>query len=1422
MNLWGGIAGALTRARVTQQRRRTISSIVGVLAVMLASLTMVAVLPAGPAQAADRSFETRFSANDTGDIEMIGNTVMTCPGTLLCSSAQQAAASSRSNNNVNNNVFTMGYVDVDSDPTTFDSSSASLALPAGSTVLFAGLYWGGEVTAGAYGGDAPNQNARNTVKFKAPGDTGYSTLTASTLDDGDIIYQGFVDVTSRVAAAGNGSYTVANVQTATGQDRLGGWSLVIAYRDTTQPARNLTIFDGLKSINGSASGTIAISGFRTPPAGTVRTTVGFVTYEGDLGLVGDGASLNGVPLSDAQHPATNFFDSRSSRDGVLRTNANPSYANNLGFEQSMLTVGNSYLGNGDTSATIRLTTAGDVYAPGVVTFATELYAPKLEQTKTVTDLDGGVIEQGDRLRYTISGLNSGQDGAASFVLRDPVPADTTYVPGSIKVSPAGGTAAGVTDLAGDDLGEYDAAGNRVVARVGTGASSTVGGTVGVGGSYSVSFDVVVNGPSPAVPDGRTITNTATGSYASATLGTPLTVQSSVDAVVAAPDLRITKSHTGSIVRGSDVTYDLTVSNRGAAATQGVVTVTDALPAGLTYLDASGIGWACGQASGTVTCTRSDRLGAAATYPPIRVHVAVADPAPAQVANTAVVVGGGDGVPDDNSDVDAAPTVAVTGLGLAKSADPATVSVGDTTAWTLTVTNAGPSASTGSTIVDQLPDGLSFVSGSPGCVSGGTASQVVCEVGALTRGQQASVTIRTRADLGTAGATLTNSATVVAHEDDPDHTDDTATADLSVRPVDLAVTARIDGDPTTLTPGTPYTWLLDARNLGGSPAADSELRFTLPSGVTVDTGALDPRCHLDGSAGPGSTQVVCPLGTVAANATVPRVRVTATVGTPAPAVVEARATVSTTEPDVDVSNNTALTSTPTGGAGTASLSITKTADKASAAPGDQVTYTLTARNDGPGVAKDVVITDALPAGVTYVAASESTCHVTSGVLSCLVGDLAAGEESTVDVQTTVDAVAAATGSETHQLDVTKVETHLAVPAGGTATAQADCPSGYLATDGSVRLDDLDQGTGSIADTEVLTSTATADGTGWIGTVRNPATGQFQGKVEVVCLSARTVSGEDHQHPVVVSAAVTSHVAAAAGIASTDLACGPGQVAIAPGWQITDGVAHVTTSRRDGDLDGTGWTFGATIPDHVEGTVSIRCLSTTLGVAQGHTHALRLTQLRDTVTVPAGQTVQAQLTCADEAKGIVASWAVDPGLVFRGTDPQPKTRLFRFTNPTGATLQARIGLLCLETRTTAELGLTQVVNTATVTTSSPDATTDDDTASATVDIAPASSGTVVCTSSRARVDDAARRVVLTLRAATAKRATVTVRAAGTGGGVHRGDLLGHRAVRLGAGEHRVGIPLRAAVRKAVRTGRIDRVQVVVRTADGASASRTLRLG
>jgi large repetitive protein len=143
----------------------------------------------------------------------------------------------------------MAYVDVDSDATTFNSSRANLALPAGARVLFAGLYWGSVTT-------TPTQAAARTqVRFSTPGTTGYAavngTLVGSITGAADFsgtptgdIYQGFADVTTQVRTAGNGTYTVANVQGTTELGAHAGWSLVVAYRLPGGQARSLTVFDG--------------------------------------------------------------------------------------------------------------------------------------------------------------------------------------------------------------------------------------------------------------------------------------------------------------------------------------------------------------------------------------------------------------------------------------------------------------------------------------------------------------------------------------------------------------------------------------------------------------------------------------------------------------------------------------------------------------------------------------------------------------------------------------------------------------------------------------------------------------------------------------------------------------------------------------------------------------------------------------------------------------------------------------------------------------------------------------------------------------------------------------------------------------------------------------------------------------------------
>ena len=76
------------------------------------------------------------------------------------------------------------------------------------------------------------------------------------------------------------------------------------------------------------------------------------------------------------------------------------------------------------------------------------------------------------------------------------------------------------------------------------------------------------------------------------------------------------THTGTFVSGGTGTYTITVSNAaGMEREDNIVTVTDTLPAGLTFNSASGTGWSCSAAGQVVTCTHAPTLNAGASFPP---------------------------------------------------------------------------------------------------------------------------------------------------------------------------------------------------------------------------------------------------------------------------------------------------------------------------------------------------------------------------------------------------------------------------------------------------------------------------------------------------------------------------------------------------------------------------------------------------------------------------------------------------------------------------------------------------------------------------------------------------------------------------------------------------------------------------------------
>ena len=80
-----------------------------------------------------------------------------------------------------------------------------------------------------------------------------------------------------------------------------------------------------------------------------------------------------------------------------------------------------------------------------------------------------------------------------------------------------------------------------------------------------------------------------------------------------------------------------------------------------------------------------------------------------------------------------------------------------------------------------------------------------------------------------------------------------------------------------------------------------------------------------------------------------------------------------------------------------VAITKTSVSASFSPGGLVPYVITVMNTGPVVARNVVVTDDLPVGLSFVSAVPA-CTASGQLVTCPVGDVGPGTAVTIDLVT----------------------------------------------------------------------------------------------------------------------------------------------------------------------------------------------------------------------------------------------------------------------------------------------------------------------------------------------------------------------------------------------------------------------------------------
>lgn len=407
-------------------------------------------------------FQPRYQNTINGELTMIGNNVVGNHVTNPFNNTDVTDSNSQ-NNNIN-----MVYVDVDSDASTFNSSSATLNLPTCSKIVYAGLYWGAVVAPATPPPPAP-ESAPNEVKFRTP--TGaYVDIVADISnpllrEELDRVY--YHDVTSLINIANpNGEYFVANVNTGEGNHQSAGWTLVVVYEDPAAPRRYISTFDGFSAVRSFPNNVVDFnySGFTTPPSGPVEGKLGVVAMEGDLALYGDHfqlrANANTDPINpnanftnlyddnqsgpgdsdptDGVNNADNFFNSSVTDSGAVVGTRNPASANTLGWDQHIVDLtplngGNTLIGNGETGLTARVTNdvGGDHIFTFLNTLSINVIEPTLQVLTTVEDVIGNPVTAttpvtlGDRVWYNLNLRNIGTDNAISTTVINTLPINVT-------------------------------------------------------------------------------------------------------------------------------------------------------------------------------------------------------------------------------------------------------------------------------------------------------------------------------------------------------------------------------------------------------------------------------------------------------------------------------------------------------------------------------------------------------------------------------------------------------------------------------------------------------------------------------------------------------------------------------------------------------------------------------------------------------------------------------------------------------------------------------------------------------------------------------------------------------------------------------------------------------------------------------------
>ncbi len=759
-------------------------------------------------------------------------------------------------------------------------------------------------------------------------------------------------------------------------------------------------YDEARAVAIDANGKIVVTG----PAGV----------NGDIGLV--------------RYTAAGALDSKFGSSGKVTTNLGGSdQSAAVAIDGSGKIVVGGYAGNG--FEVLRYTSGGALDSTfGTSGRVTTRIGAEPEQVWAIT-ISGTQIIAGGRTQSSATGnnfalarYNSNGTLDANFGAKADLAITVVSSPNPVQL---GGTITHTITVTnnGPDAAEQIliSGGGAPIATLASGATVTVTQTATVEVGGSLSFTATVS----------SITADPVAANNSATTTTPIN---------GAADLSITMTASPTLAKiDIPLTYTIRVTNNGPNPAARVKT-THSSPSGSAYVWFSSASTTQGTCVNTHFDGVSCDIGTMTSGVSVTITLVYTPKQNGSLTNTATVTGVGDPNTANNSatvntTVNTATDLAVT---ITDSADP--VKFGNNVTYTITVKNNGPDAAVNVPMRSSLtyqttnlrPDvTLLSVSSAQGvCTLQNPPSGVTygfylanCDFSRIESGTSAIVTLVVNSN---ATGTLDLTAKLLADYfgnsglifTDPDQANNTATEFTTVTgAADLVMT--VTPNKTSIVPGENLTYTITLINNGPDPALGAEVANYMPVGVDFVSVVSSQGTCGGGSFTPNPPNTTnggvagCDLGVINAGASV---NITLVVKAFATGVLSN--TIEALSNITDPTPADARRTISTTGTGTTDLAISMTASPNPVQVNNQLTYTITVRNNGPYPSL-ATVTSVPPSGLayTYWSSGQGACNSPyyypgNNAVNCELGVLNSGASATV----TVSAVPSARGNVSNSASV----------------------------------------------------------------------------------------------------------------------------------------------------------------------------------------------------------------------------------------------------------------------------------------------------------------------------------------------------------------------------------------------------------------------